>query len=180
MKLTPISLRLTLSPRFEKPCSQPHIIQTPRKPSSTAATNTKYYKRMKKFRRTKSVFVYRRWNSVCPSENRSRRKSRQLANLKHYVLQSSLRAGFHGGPGPGPLLVRILKMGGPGGVQALQVCILWRTDLEGLDPHPDPHPDPHFENADKEGSSSKTSMESNALSLHMKPSSTSFADVEIC
>ena len=38
-----------------------------------------------------------------------------------------------------PLLVRILKMGGLGGVQALQVCPPQNADLEGLDPYPD-HP----------------------------------------
>ena len=33
----------------------------------------------------------------------------------HICRRDPLRASFHGGPRPGPLLVRILKMGGPGG-----------------------------------------------------------------
>ena len=58
-----------------------------------------------------------------------------------------LRAGFHGGPGPGPSLSAFSKWGVPGGGPG-------PTGLHFVVDRPgglDPHPDPHFENTDKEG-----------------------------
>ena len=65
-------------------------------------------------------------------------------------LNCRVRVGFHGGPGPGPLLVRILKMGGS------RWGSRWGSRPGGPGPPTGP---PHFENADKEGSRSRTSME---------------------
>ena len=58
-----------------------------------------------------------------------------------------LRAGFHGGPGPRPLLVRILKMGGPVGGPG-PPCLHFVEERHG---GPGPPTGPRFENVDKEG-----------------------------
>ena len=65
-----------------------------------------------------------------------------------------LRAGFHGGPGPS--LSAFSKWGGPGGGPGPPGLHFVVDRLGGPGPPPGP---PHFENTDKEGSRSWTSME---------------------
>ena len=54
------------------------------------------------------------------------------------MCKAALRAGFHGGPGPGPLLIRILKMGGPVGGPGPPGLHFVEERLGGPGPQPDP------------------------------------------
>ena len=66
-----------------------------------------------------------------------------------------VRAGFHGGPGPGPPPCLHSQNGGPGGGPGPPGLSSTKCRLGG----PGPQLDLHFENADKEGSRAWTSME---------------------